>query len=153
MFVIVADEFADSMKKINGLINTGIAERLEQLDELTREVGTFLSIPAENRLWPILKHHRLTLLTDDPNLALQVRFQQHMLGKHLNKRLNLKIRALNIKLISLPFASFVQKNNGFQMSDTAAQVVRSIAHGIHDQTLQDSILRLIATANRKIPAH
>lgn len=153
MFVIVVDEFADSMKKINRLINAGIAERLEQLDELTREVGAFLSISAENHLWPVLKGHRLTLLTDDPNLALQARFQQHMLGKHLNKRLNLKIRALNIKLISLPFASFAQKNNNFQMSDTAAQVVRSIAHSIHDQSLQDGILRLIATANRKIPTH
>ncbi|MDX9989334.1 hypothetical protein [Thiothrix unzii] len=135
------------MRKINHLINPQIAERLEQQDKLSAEISQFLSLTAENRIWPILKNHRLTLLTDDPHLALQARFQQNTLGKHLSKRLNLKISALHIKLISLPFASFVQKNNGFQLSDNAAQVVRSIAQGITDSELQACVLRLVTTAN------
>jgi hypothetical protein len=137
------------MEKINRLVNTEITERLEQLDKLAEEIGQFLSLSTENRIWPILKHHRLTLLTDDPHLAVQIRFQQNTLSKHLSKRLNLKISALHIKLISLPFASIEQKNNGFKLSNDTASVVRSIALGIEDKELQEAIMHLAATASRE----
>ncbi|MDD5392288.1 MAG: hypothetical protein PHE17_04650 [Thiothrix sp.] len=140
------------MEKINRLVNTEITERLEQLDKLAEEIGHFLSLSTENRIWPILKHHRLTLLTDDPHLAVQIRFQQNTLSKHLSKRLNLKISALHIKLISLPFASIEQKNNGFKLSNDTASVVRSIAFGIEDKELQEAIMHLAATASRERPA-
>lgn len=135
------------MKRINYWIAPQIAERLEQQDKLSIEISQFLSLTAEDRIWPILKNHRLTLLTDDPQLALQARFQQKTLSNHLSKRLNLKISALHIKLISLPFASFEQENNSFQLSDNAAQIVRSIAQGITDSELQACLLQLVTTAS------
>ena len=136
------------MRKINRLINTNIAERLERVDELTQTIGEFLSLTVYDRIWPILKHSRLTLLTEDPHLATQIRFQQHALSKHLSKRLNLKISALNVKLISLPFASIMQKNNGYQLSPKAASVMQSIAQGINDKELQHAVMQLAATAQQ-----
>jgi hypothetical protein len=136
------------MEKISRLINTGLTERLEQVDRLAVEIGLFLSLPTADSIWPILKHSRLTLLTDDPHLAVQIRFQQNTLSKHLSKRLNLKISALHIKLISFPIASFEQKYNGFRLSNDTALVVQSIAKSIDDKELQDAVIRLSVTASR-----
>lgn len=135
------------MEKINHLINRDIARRLEQLDKLTLEIGNFLHLPLYGRIWPVLQNQRLTLLADDPNLATQLRFQQQKLAKHLSKRLNLKISALHIKLISFPLASIVQKNNGFQMSSKAALTMQGIANSMEDKELQQAILRLTAAAH------
>jgi hypothetical protein len=135
------------MERINRLIQPEFAERLKQFDELTTEIADFLSLPLENRLWPILKNHRLTLLTDDPHLATQARFQQHTLCKHLSKRLNLKISGLNIKVIGLPFASNVQKYNRKKLSNNTAQIVHNIALGINDQELQSALHRLADAAS------
>lgn len=146
--IVVVDGYIGSMEKISHLINKGIAERLEQLDKLTLEVESFLALSITGRVWPVLKHQRLTLLTDDPHLATQIRFQQHTLSKHLSKRLNLKISGVNIKLISFPLASIVQKNNGFYMSSKAALVMQNIAHSMEDNELQQAILQLTATAHR-----
>lgn len=136
------------MEKINHLIHKDITERLEQLDKLTIEVENFLSLPIVDSIWPVLKNQRLTLFTDDPNLATQIRFQQQSLGKHLSKRLNLKISAVNIKLISFPLASKGQKNNSYHMSSKAALVTQSIANNIENEDLKQAILKLTATAHR-----
>lgn len=136
------------MEKINRFINRDITERLEQLDKLTAEVGDFLSLPITGRVWPVLKNQRLTLLTDDSHLATQIRFQQQLLGKHLSKRLNLKISAVNVKLISFPLASKVRKNNSFCMSSKAALIMQGIAGSMEDTELQQAILKLTAAAHR-----
>ncbi|MBU0656662.1 MAG: hypothetical protein KJ914_16195 [Gammaproteobacteria bacterium] len=136
------------MEKINRLIHPELTERLNQFDRLAVEIGQFLSLPLENRVWPVLKNQQLTLLTDDPHLATQVRFQQHTLSKHLSKRLNLKISGLHIKVISLPFASFEQKIGRFALSGDAALVMNNIARSIEDRELQDAITRLAKTASR-----
>lgn len=136
------------MERINRLIHPELAERVDQFDKLTLEIEQFLSLPLENRVWPILKNHRLTLLTDDPHLATQVRFQQHTLSKHLSKRLKLQITGLHIKLISLPLASFEQKNGRFTLSGDAALVMNNIAQGIEDRELQEAVKHLVKTASR-----
>lgn len=136
------------MERINRLIQPELTERLDQFDKLAVEIGHFLSLPLENRVWPVLKNHRLTLLTDDPHLATQARFQQQTLSKHLSKCLNLQIRGVHIKLISLPLARFAQKNNNFILSDEAAEIMNNIAQGIDDTELQEAVMRLVKTARR-----
>lgn len=148
VLIVVADDRTGSMEKINHLINRDITERLEQLDELTAEVGNFLALPVTGRVWPVLKNQRLTLFTDDSHLATQIRFQQQLLGKHLSKRLNLKISGVNIKLISFPLASKVRKNNSFCMSSQAVLVMQGIAGSMEDKELRQAILNLTAVAHR-----
>jgi hypothetical protein len=148
VLIVVADDRTGSMEKINHLINRDITERLEQLDELTAEVGNFLALPVTGRVWPVLKNQRLTLFTDDSHLATQIRFQQQLLGKHLSKRLNLKISGVNIKLISFPLASKVRKNNRFCMSSQAVLVMQGIAGSMEDKELRQAILNLTAAAHR-----
>ena len=130
------------MKKMSVFIKPDILERLEQLDKLTVLMNQFFPISIENRLWPVLKNHRLTLLTDDPYLATQARFQQNTLCKYLSKNLNTPIRGMDIKVISLPLASFEQKKDSFKLSANAANIVGSIAQSIHDDELRETVLRL-----------
>lgn len=134
------------MERINRLIHPELTERIDQFDKLTAEISRFLSLPLENRVWPILKNNQLTLLTDDPHLATQARFQQQTLSKHLSKCLNFKIRGVHIKLISLPLARFDQKINRFALSDDAANTMNNIAQGIDDIELQEAVMRLVKTA-------
>lgn len=121
------------MEKINHLINKDIMEQLVRLDSLAERVTQFLNIPSEIRLWPFLKHQRVTLLTDDPHLATQARFQQNQLCKHLSTCLHTKIRGVDIKVISLPVARLEQRISGYTLSMPTAHIMRSIAQGIEDQ--------------------
>jgi hypothetical protein len=139
------------MEKINQLINKDMKESLQQLDTLAETVAHFFSIRAENRLWPVLRNQRLTLITDDPHLATQARFQQNPLCKYLSKCLNTKIRGVDIKVISLPVASFEQKTNGFRLSQDTAQIMHSIAQGIEDKELQEAVMLLTETARKPPP--
>ncbi len=135
------------MKKINLFINSTIQEKLNNLDKLTTLIYQFFSISTDYHLWPFIKNHRLIVLTDDPHFATQVRFQQTALCKHLSKCLDTTIRGLDIKLISLPLASFEQKKSSFQLSAHSAHIVSSIAQGIDDEQLKQAILRLSKTAS------
>lgn len=138
------------MKKINQLISGGLNETLHQLDALTGLIAHFFSVPAENRFWPLLKNQRITLLTDDPHFATQARFQQHLLCKHLSKCLNSKIRSVDIKVISLPLASFDEKTGSFRCSGNTANILQSIAQGIEDKELRLAIQRLAMTASQPL---
>lgn len=138
------------MKKINQLLDEGINVKLHQLDELTEIIAHFFSIPVENRFWPLLKNQRVTLLTDDPHLATQARFQQHLLRKYLSTCLNTNIRSVDIKVIGLPLASYEQKTGDYRLSDATANTLQSIAQGIDDKELQDALKRLAATASRPL---
>ena len=49
---------------------------------------------------------------------------------------------MDIKVISLPLASFEQKKDSFKLSANAANIVGSIAQSIHDDELRETVLRL-----------
>ena len=139
------------MEKINKLIQGGLTERLQRADAVIAIIAQFLKFPLDNRLWLSLKNQRLTLLTDDIHLATQLRFQQFMLCKHINKHLDVKIRGLDIKVINLPLARLEHKTNGFKFSHEAASVVCSIAQGIDDPELREAVMQLASTASRPVP--
>lgn len=132
------------MKKINDFINSGLAERLVQLDRLTAVVENHLGKAVQNRIWPLLRNRRLLLLTDDPYLATQARFMQKTLCQHVNKELDLKLNGVDIKLISLPLASFGKKTGRTQINTQTAQTLTSIAHDISDDELRQALLRIAA---------
>lgn len=136
------------MKKAYQLVNRNINERLQQLDKLTDTIAHFFSTTDTNRFWPILRNQRLTLLTDDPHFATQARFKQRNLCNYLSKSLNSKITKVDIKVISLPLASFEEKTNRFRISDNAAEIISSIALGMNDTELQNCLTRLAKTVKR-----
>lgn len=131
------------MKKINQLIgNNFIAERLDRIDQLTHVIEDFMSMPLENRTWPVLHRHYLVLMTDDPHFATQARFMQKTLCNHINEQLNLKIKRLDIKLMSLPLASYFKKTGRIKISPETADVLSSTAESIEDEALRETLKRL-----------
>lgn len=136
------------MKKINQLVNSNINERLRNLDELTQTIAHYFSVPDENRFWPMLKNQTLTLLTDDPHFATQVRFKRRNLCSYLSQLANNKVTKVDIKVISLPLASFERNTNRFRISDNTADIVNSIAGSIADPEIQQSLVRLVKTVKR-----
>lgn len=138
------------MKSIAQLINRDIGVKLHQLDALTRVIAHFFSIPTQhldNRVWPVLKNQRLTLLTDDTHFATQARFQQQALRKYLSNHLNTNIRSVDIKVICLPLARIEQRTGNYTCSGDTATILQSIAQGIENQDIRAALQHLAITAS------
>ncbi len=137
------------MKKVDYLIKGNfISQRLNQFDQLTQAIEEFVSMPLENRVWPMIRGRRLTLLTDDPHLATQARFMEKQLCKHINTKLGLRIIGVDIKVMSLPLARKRDAMGRKKASPQTTEIVRSIADSIADPELQAALKRLIDTDTR-----
>ena len=125
------------MKSVNGLMqNHFLHERLNQFDKLTQLISEFMSIPLENRLWPLARGRRLILMTDDPHLATQARFMHKALCAHIREHTGLKINSLDIKLMNVPLQKKRRQMKRQAVSNETADIISSIAEGIEDQELQ-----------------
>lgn len=135
------------MRKINNVIQDNfLHERLNQFDQLTQLICNFMSLPLENRVWPIIRGRRLILMTDDPQLATQARFMQKPLCKHINDqtqiKINHKISGLDIKLMSMPLTRKGKHLGRNKISEQTSEILGSIAESIDDQELQTVLQRL-----------
>lgn len=137
------------MRKINGFLYAGLNERLHRLDELTHQIGICLEAPTQNRVWPLIKQRRLILMTDDPHIATHARFMKKQLCKHLNQQLNLRLNAVDIKVLTLPLASFGKKTSRKQITGNTGETLESIAAGIDDPELAQALLGLSRHASKK----
>ncbi|MGB1008796.1 MAG: hypothetical protein ACPGVP_03685 [Thiolinea sp.] len=133
------------MKKVNRLVkNNFLNERLNQFDQLTELISTFMSHPLENRVWPLIRGRRLILMTDDPQLATQARFMEKPLCKHLNQQNSLKLSGVDVKLVNMPLTRKGKRLNRNPISTDTADVISSIAESIDDKELQHALQRLSA---------
>lgn len=138
------------MKSIAQLINHDIGAKLQQLDALTNVIVHFFGFPAkhlDNRLWPVLKNQRLTLLTDDTHFATQARFRQQALRHYVNNQLNTNIRSVDIKVICLPLARTEQKMGNYTCSSDTAKILHSIAKSIENTDIRAALQHLAITAS------
>ena len=108
-----------------------------------------MSMPLENRVWPLVKGRRLILMTDDPHLATQVRFMEKALCNHISKNTQLKISGADIKLMSMPLARSERNLSRNKMSAQTAGILSSIAESIDDEALQNALQRLASSAEQK----
>ncbi len=131
------------MKSLDGLMQgCFLHEKLNQVDRLTQLISRFMSLPLENRLWPLVRGKHLILLTDDTQFATQARFMQKPLTQYLNEQTELRITRLEIKLMSVPLPKKRRQLSRKTVSTKTADVLSSIASGIEDQELQDALRRL-----------
>lgn len=129
-----------SLQKLNhSLVHADLAEKLTRIDHLTRLLEKITAMPLTNRVWPVLKSRRLLLLTDDPHFATQARFMQKDIRKQISGTLNIKLVALDIKLIALPLASFGRKTGRLPISLQTSSVIHSIANEINDAELRQTL--------------
>ena len=140
------------MKSVNGLMQDYfLHERLDQFDQLTQLISTFMSLPLENRLWPLVRGRNLILLTDDPQFATQARFMDKPLRQYINEQTELKVSRLEVRLMSVPLPKKRRQLNRQHLSAQTADVISSIAESIDDQGIQESLKKLAATSkNNKV---
>ncbi len=131
------------MKTINGLVQGYfLHERLNQFDRLTQLISAFMSLPLENRLWPLVRGRRLVLLTDDPQLATQARFMHKSLCKYVSEHTEVTVNRLEVKLMSIPLQKKRRQLNRQAISTETTDVISSIAESIEDQELQRALQQL-----------
>lgn len=137
------------MKSVNGLLqNNFLHERLNQFDQLTQLISEFMSLPLENRLWPLVRGRRLILLTDDPQLATQARFMYKPLCAYIRERSEYKVSNLEVKLMSIPLQKKRHQLNRKGVSTKTAGIIHSIAESIEDQELLEALQRLAESSKK-----
>ena len=138
------------MKNVNGLMRDYfLHERLSQFDQLNQLIGTFMSLTLDNRLWPLVRGRTLVLLTDDPQFATQVRFMHKSLCQYISTNTELEISRLEVKLMSVPLPKKRRHLSRQSISIETERVISSIAEGIDDQDLQETLKRLAASNTKK----
>jgi len=132
------------VKKPDQYLQAAIGQKLEQMNRLTASIETLVGLPLEGKIWPLLNSNRLVLLTDDPHLATQARLLQKTLLKQVNRQHDLKLVALDIKVMSLPVASNERKSTKQNLSPQTAGIICSIAASVEDPELSAALVQLAA---------
>ncbi len=133
------------MKKSKKIVIKHIAQHLEQLNSLSDSVARFLQIDRKiHTLWVSIEKNKLLLMTDDSAFATQLRFQQQMIREHVNQLFLIKLKSIKIKIIVVKHqAKEVAKERPFQILPQTAHVLSSIADGIEDEEIRETLRRLL----------
>jgi hypothetical protein len=131
------------MKNINDLVNRQLVESTKSYDKLSNTVYDFLHLNKQkHNIWVVVKQHKLTLLTDNPYLATQLRYQQQNICLHLNQKFLMQLDTIKVKIIPPEGVKEKIKESNFIISDKAGGVLAGIADQIDDEELKKSLLKL-----------
>ena len=125
------------MKKLGVHTQPYITQRLKQLDELQKTIIKILGIELEDTsLWAVVSKQQLTIFTDSPLLATQVKYQQEKICTHLNNVYNINLEVLHTKLIPSKIASKPKQKMTKVLKQSTSAVLSSIANEIEDNELK-----------------
>jgi len=132
------------MKTVSQSVNPHLIKRLKEIDDLKYDLCKALNIdPETTSLWPIINKKSLTLLTDTPILATQIRFQQKWILSFLKQKHALNITDMNTKLLPPQKASSISGKKPINMGNSTKNTIASIANSINDEDLSKSLMNLI----------
>lgn len=135
------------MKKIRSLVDRKLTERLYTVDDLSKLIYEAMGLSPENhRIWAIRHLRHITILTDDSILATRLRFEQRMLLHYINSHSALIIDAIDIKMTGKRQERETTPYRKYVISDRNVKIIKSIADGIEDEELRESLKSL---ANQK----
>ena len=131
------------MKNLQHLVNSELLKSIENYDKLSDFVYDFMHLDKEkHNVWVVTKRQQLTLLTDNPHLGTQLRYQQSTICEALNRKFLMELKKSKIKIIP-PTAKFEKnKQDLYSISGKASEVLASIADEIEDKELKNSLLKL-----------
>jgi len=131
------------MKTAQSLINPHLVKRLKEIDELKNSLYDYLGVTPEMvTLWPIMKKHELTIMTDSPVFATQLRFQRNSIATFLKQKHFLNVTVVHTKLLPSQKASPVLLKKPTKPGISAQKSIKSIASLIGDKELRDALLKL-----------
>lgn len=131
------------MKTLQHLVNADLAKSVENYDKLSTFVYELMHLDkTKHKVWVVTKQHQLTIMTDNPYLATQLRYQQNAICTALNQQFLLELKTVQVKIIP-PSVSIEQKKAPiFRVSEKASEVLSTIANDIEDEGLKESLLKI-----------
>ena len=135
------------MKKISNLVNSQLVQSIEIYDKLSDEVYELMHLNKQkHNVWVVVKQQQLTILTDNPYLGNQLRYQQQTICDALNRKFLLELKKSKVKIIPPKAKREVKKKERIVISDKTSSILESIANDIDDLELKASLLQLTKKA-------
>ena len=131
------------MKKLSDLVNRQLAQSVKSYDKLSHSVYKLLHLNKEkHKLWVVVKQQQLTLMTDNPYLGTQLRYQQDNIREALNREYLLELKKTRVKIIPPTAIKENNKAERFIISEKTGKMLSSIAELIEDEELSQSLKQL-----------
>ena len=131
------------MKKISDLVNHQLTQSVKSYDKLSLSVYEMLHLNKEkHNLWVVVKQQQLTLLTDNPYLGTQLRYEQDNIRNALNRQYLLELKKSKVKIVPPTAKRQRIKEKRFVITTKTTKILGSIADEIEDKELRDSLKNL-----------
>ena len=134
------------MQKFSSYISADLQKKAKLLHRLTLSIRMQLPKDLARHCWVAnIDNRTLTIVTDDPNRASIIRFQQREILKQLNQELSLTVKEY-LNQIKIKISNFISGANhpmkAQTLSPNSAQHIRSSACDIKDLELQKAMQKL-----------
>ncbi len=131
------------MKTPRNLVDNNLVKRLKHVDNLTKIVFDAINLPHKKFLmWVVRDLRTITILTSDSILATRIRLDQQQIINYFNNHSTFIIDTLNVKM-TMPETTKREKiRTTYQLSEKNVKIISSIAEGIEDDELRESLLRI-----------
>ena len=134
------------MQKFSSYISVNLQKKAKLLHRLTLSLRTQLPEGLASHYWVAsIDNRTLTIVTDDPNRASVIRFQQHEILKQLNQELSLTVKEylcqIKVKICN-DINGVNHPTKAQYLSIDSANHIKQCAKNIKDSELQKAMQRL-----------
>ena len=131
------------MKNFKHLVNSELTKSIENYDKLSAFVYELMHLDKKkHNVWVVTKRQQLTLMTDNPHLGTQLRYQQTAICEALNRKFLMELKNAKVKIIPPTAKLETKKQDLYTVGGKAAEILTSIANEIEDDELRNSLLKL-----------
>jgi len=131
------------MKNFHYLVNAELTKSIENYDKLSALVYELMHLDkAKHNVWVVTKRQKLTIMTDNPYLGTQLRYQQNAICDALNRQFLLEIKSSKVKIIPPTVELTKKQQDLYSIGESASNILKKIANEIEDDELKDSLLSL-----------
>jgi hypothetical protein len=131
------------MKNFKHLVNSELTKNIENYDKLSSFVYELMHLDKQkHNVWVVTKRQQLTLMTDNPYLGTQLRYQQAAICEALNRKFLMELKTAKVKIIPPTARLEKKKQDLYKVGGKASEILTSIANEIEDDELRRSLLKL-----------
>ncbi len=131
------------MKNFKHLVNSELTKSIENYDKLSAFVYELMHLDKQkHNVWVVTKRQQLTLMTDNPYLGTQLRYQQSAICEALNRNFLMELKTSKVKIIPPTAELEKEKQDLYTIGSKASEILTSIANEIDDDELKFSLLKL-----------
>jgi len=137
------------MQKFSSYISSDLQKKAKLLHRLTLSIRMQLPEDLARHCWVAsIENRTLTIITDDPNRASIIRFQQREILKQLNQELSLTVKEylnqIKVKICNI-ISGANQPTKAHYLTSQGAENIKQTAKDIKDLELRKALEKL---ANR-----